>query len=527
MRCRTLTLRRVRVCLTDVRSAHHARRRGVGPAVLGACGPLLLAAAAAAQPCTIDSIFTAPFLSLISGLEPGQIELGDFNADGHLDFAVLNTGGASVGVRLGLGGGLFSQQQTIALGATPNAMVIADLDGDGRDDLAVTTVNGEDFVLRTFTALPNGKLVDAQTIPLHRNSLWIDAGDLNGDGRIDLVTAHSGGPGDGTLGIFLAEAGGGYLPRQDVHNLLQARTLTLADFNNDGVLDIITGHIAGAAPKVHLGVGDGTFLPYITTGSPYALERIAVADLNGNGILDIVGSLPGTSNFVVTGRGNGDGTLQSFGVSTFSAAGLRNAVVGDLNGNGILDIVSTHENANVVGIKLGTGNATFGTSHLVAAAGGPRFVALGDLDGDGDLDLVVSCRTEHQVRVYLNQCLIAPSILQQPVSIAVSRGQSAQFSIVAAGGTPPLTYQWFRGEDPLDDGPGIAGAHSPSLSISPARVGNAGIYRVVVSGPGGSVSSGPAVLGVIDPCPADLNGDGILDFFDVQAYLSAFSTGCQ
>ncbi len=95
----------------------------------------------------------------------------------------------------------------------------------------------------------------------------------------------------------------------------------------------------------------------------------------------------------------------------------------------------------------------------------------------------------------------APTIIQQPVSVSVYPRQSAQFT-VAAQGTPPLGYQWFKGNLNLIDVNNILGAATTNLTISPVGPGDAGDYRVVVTNAIGSTTSVVATLTVLPTGPA-------------------------
>lgn len=124
---------------------------------------------------------------------------------------------------------------------------------------------------------------------------------------------------------------------------------------------------------------------------------------------------------------------------------------------------------------------------------------------------------------------LSPSILQQPVGVVVNPGETAVFDIVA-GNAADVQYQWRRGGIPLVDAGNISGATTPTLSIV-AGVSDEGAYDcLVTAAPGGpETQSVPVVLAVLtdaNPCVADLNGDGVLNFFDVSVFLSAYSAGC-
>jgi len=91
-----------------------------------------------------------------------------------------------------------------------------------------------------------------------------------------------------------------------------------------------------------------------------------------------------------------------------------------------------------------------------------------------------------------------PGIVTQPASKQVALGGTASFA-VAASGTPPLGYQWFRGGQPLANGGNITGAATPVLTIQPVQAADAGNYSAVVSNNEGSVTSLVAALTISFP----------------------------
>jgi hypothetical protein len=118
------------------------------------------------------------------------------------------------------------------------------------------------------------------------------------------------------------------------------------------------------------------------------------------------------------------------------------------------------------------------------------------------------------------------SIDQQPQSVLLAHpGGMAELSVLAAGaGT--LQYQWRRDGVDLVDGGAISGARSDRLFVD-ARAEHVGVYDVVVRNDFGQVLSDPAVLAIRPPaCPADFDGNGVLDFFDFLAFQEAFAAGC-
>src|SRR5205085_1260194 len=123
----------------------------------------------------------------------------DLNADGAPDLLVVNKGDpGSVSVLLGHGDGTFQRQNAIPAGLRPVAVAVADLNGDGRLDLAVANeLRGE---LSVLAGHGDGTFAAAQTVAASPAPSAITATDLNGDGMPDLVIANSFG---GTISVLL------------------------------------------------------------------------------------------------------------------------------------------------------------------------------------------------------------------------------------------------------------------------------------------------------------------------------------
>jgi hypothetical protein len=247
-----------------------------------------------------DGSFQPNHLILPVGPTPFSVAAGDFDHNGALDLVTANSNG-TVSVLLGNGNGSFQPHTDLTVGGVPRAVAVGDFNGDGRLDVAVAkqlseTVsvllgNGNGTFARPLVFPTNGQ--DSTFTPSS-----IAVGDVNGDGRPDLVINLIGGEdsvvsqfgvllghGDGTFGapILNSPQGG------------EDGDVVLGDFNNDGRLDVAVGGEA-ALPDglaVFNGNGDGTFgAPFL---SPLRLSTggndpfgVAAADLNGDGRVDLV-----------------------------------------------------------------------------------------------------------------------------------------------------------------------------------------------------------------------------------------------
>ncbi len=133
---------------------------------------------------------SAPPISVPAGTQPGNLVLGDFNVDGHLDIAVNNIGVPTVSILRGDGEGGFSAPQTIGLPVNSQRLrQMNDVNGDGAPDLAVTTSPGGGVPANLLLLLNDGagNFPAATEIIGPRGVGFATTGDLNGDGRLDVA----------------------------------------------------------------------------------------------------------------------------------------------------------------------------------------------------------------------------------------------------------------------------------------------------------------------------------------------------
>ena len=180
-----------------------------------------------------------------------------------------------------------------------------------------------------------------------------------------------------------------FLARRDYPGVLAPDTVQVADTNGDGIPDVIAD--SEGDMLVLFGNGDGTFRAGPRTNTILFSYEFIAADLNGDGITDLV--LTGWKGYPSPGgiavcMGNGDGTFTS---GTFYQTGSdvpQYLVVGDFNGDGILDVAAV--GGQGVWLFTGQGGGLFNPGVLAAPLTGGAAVAAGDLNGDNNLDLVIA-----------------------------------------------------------------------------------------------------------------------------------------
>ena len=325
-----------------------------------------------------------------SGSANGQVVTGDFNGDGIVDLAVTDHG--SVDILLGKPDGTYAAPASYAAGGSLQFLAIADFNTDGALDIAAGDYStGGIAILFGNGDGTFGSPVKYQ-VPAPSDPYYLVAADFNGDGVPDLAIAQNNGQ---TLVTILMNDGYGNFLYPQSYGAGGSQGITVGDFNGDGNLDIAAS--TGSNVAVLLGKGDGTFQPQLN--SPGSGEEIASADFNGDGKLDVALA---NSSTVVVALGRGDGTFNapaSYPVSTIAVS----IVSADINHDGHPDIVASGAGVGSQGtsVLLGVGDGTFHTPQTYNAGGALGDIAVGDLNGDGMPDLVLSNPYSNQISVLL------------------------------------------------------------------------------------------------------------------------------
>lgn len=344
--------------------------------------------------------FQAP--KTIAALPAGSypIVAADFNRDGNPDLAVLEPAKASVLIYFGNGDGTFRSARTIAIGNTPQHMIVGDMNGDGYPDLVFSAGAGTGASATVgFTLLlsqGSGNFHAPSYVVAKNGGAGgvMAAGDLNHDGRLDLVTCN----GNGWAEAFLGNGNGTFREQaafDDGLSEIGESQLLLADFYGNGKLDLVIGNFGFQEFSVPVvlweGVGDGTFsaLKYLTAG--YHPAWFAAADMNGDGNPDLVvaNSYSNSVTVLINQKaGNFTSTPDNYATPMLlGGPGPGPMTVGDFNGDKKPDVVVGTAIGVDVLLNLRGGVLNAPASVEVGVLTASEFAA--DLNSDGHLDLAV------------------------------------------------------------------------------------------------------------------------------------------
>jgi hypothetical protein len=339
---------------------------------------------------------------VIDGL-PGDVRTADFNADGRVDLAVaaprvVDDAGVAHPAVVSIfvaeeGYDVRSyERRDVPLDSNSKRWVVGDFDGDGDADLARLD---EPAVL---VALNQGDATFAAAVasPLIAKAVALAAGDMNGDGRDDLVASSNG---TDTVAVALS-AGEGTLQAPIEYPAGDYPRVILVDLDSDGDLDAAAANSSSADVSVFLNDGSGALSTAGTYPSGDISPRtIQAEDLDADGLPDIV---LGNSTSVGVLRNLGDG---AFGEAQLTLSGSRRSnalVTGDIDRDGDVDVLGSYGRPRNVYAFLNDGSGRFGAVSIARLEIDVSALLLDDMDDDGDVDLLLAPTQQEQLHVARN-----------------------------------------------------------------------------------------------------------------------------
>jgi hypothetical protein len=331
----------------------------------------------------------------------GKLDLVVTKAASTATGGLLAPAEGEVTVMWGRGDGTFERGHSTVGHGQPRGATIADLNGDGRPDIVVAGLLGSDMRSGSLTIFFNkgdGTFHQGWTEIVGREPMHVRAADLNHDGKIDLAFTDYRPEGAGASEfmagrvVTMINKGDGTFDAPLSFSFgRSAAGLAIADLSGDTHVDMAVPDELGASVHVLNGRGDGTFEERCRFSTPFRPSGISYADVNKDGRNDLlVGAPAGVMVYLSSG-------------ACFTHAGdyrlaeTRSAYVADFDRDGNVDEVSGKR------LLRGNGRGGFTLEALPDADYNDSFVTVGDFNGDGWADVVAADRAHNSVLVYLNK----------------------------------------------------------------------------------------------------------------------------
>jgi hypothetical protein len=288
----------------------------------------------------------------------------------------------------------FAPTANYGVGDGPYHTVSGDLNGDGKLDLV--TSNNTDNNISVLLNNGDGTFQIAVNYNVGSAPLGLAVADFNNDSKQDVVVVNSS---DSDVSLLLGNGDGTLQSAVSVGSLTGPTYVAVADFNNDGKMDMAI--TSSYKLYIYLGNGNGTFQTPVQYGpSDLGAFHLITGDFNNDGKIDIATVRVGVSFSVF--MGNGNGTFQDPIADTSVSDSVEYLTSGDLNNDGKLDLVTANFNDNNISAFLGNGDGTFQDRANYSTGGGyPQGVIASDFNGDGKQDIASANTDDGNVSILL------------------------------------------------------------------------------------------------------------------------------
>jgi len=364
---------------------------------------------------------------LTVGTNPFSMAVSDLDGDGDLDIVTANATSLDISILRNDGGGQFQRAERY-VGARVIGIDAGDIDGDGRTDVVVGCT--ELALLAVFWGQPGDKLGEPTFVPAPQNPFEIRIRDLDQDGQMDVLFLTDF---EDSVSVIWGDGTRAMQSRSAIATPVRPKSLAVGDVNGDGHQDIAVASCGDSTTFLLRGMGGRSFAPAIQALNVYGTNacRMALDDLNGDRRADLAVLNSLATSGVSLGLGQSDGT---FDLTMTTAAGNYQAdvTIADLNGDFWNDLIVVDGSSNDVTVMGGTGSGYIQSYTTLPAGASPSGVAAADLDGDQTLDIIVVNTNSSTVSITWNRTSFhAATVGFRPSVVQLGSGPAILFAEVS------------------------------------------------------------------------------------------------
>lgn len=417
------------------------------------CGLFTITNSAFAQsPAFITSTYAV-------GSGPDAVAVADINGDGNVDLICANGGDGILSVLTNNGVGGFVNAGTCAAGPDPTSVLTVDVNGNGKVDLIVGNKVYDNGTFLVLTNDGSGGFGNARTNgptygPISAEGIpGIAAADFNGDSKVDIVCTWWGnffGSLNTGFVVLTNDGSSDFVPASIVPFGLgpsEPISVAVADVNGDGKTDIINTCFQAAPVEVWTNSGNMGF----ANAGNYSMFQspgiIMTSDVNGDGSVDLVVADRSRYSNLVVFTNNGTGHFHGF---VFNLSSPQSVAASDINGDGKVDLITgSYYPTNALTVSTNDGSGRFAIAGIYPVGNTPISVAAADVNGDGHMDLICANSSDNTLMV----------LTQLPTLVVMKSGNDVVVSWKSSWSGWTLqqnsdltTINWSASSGVVDDG---------------------------------------------------------------------------
>ncbi|MDB5200943.1 MAG: cell surface receptor domain protein [Ferruginibacter sp.] len=463
------------------------------------------------------------------GTWPYSFSKVDLDSDGKPDFVAALYSNSSFNVLKNLstpGFLVFNPQGATSMGSHPTIVANGDADGDGDQDIFIGSIDANNVSLFKNTSTPGViSLIPSNNYATGLMPEGIGCSDLDGDGKPDLITSAVNSH---TMSVYRntgSVTNISFAPPQTFPTGFNPGELLIRDMDNDGKPDIIVAVTSASKVSIFRNTSTAGMISFdaridiITGAYPMGL---AIGDIDGDGKPEMVTSNNQTVTASVLRNTSSPGVI-SFAPRVDLQVGNypQKVALGDLDGDGSLDLAVTNNNGYQSVVTLFKNNSVAGSIQFFPGVEyftgqGPSSVSISDVDLDGLPDISIIATSGNAVSILRSKIVCNTAFVTlQPSSAISCVGGNTVFS-VDAGNTVAYQWQASNGSGWIDvlDNSFFSGANTGNLALTNVSGPmNNMEFRCRITNTCGSIFSQSAILTVNTPSPVSVsiaaNNNGI------------------